>query len=76
MSELDQLTFSILNSLSDLTRMSEAPAGFELHTELDCLATEEVRVNIPVLSGLERTLVQRLNQTAMSKLCFGHDDAE
>lgn len=61
MAQLGQLTLSLLNSLGDLTRVTQVLVGIELHPELDGLAAEQVGVDVPVLGGLERALVERLN---------------
>lgn len=48
-----ELTFGFLNCQGDLARVTEVLVGIELDPELDSLAAEEARVDIPVLSSLE-----------------------
>jgi hypothetical protein len=73
MSQFLQLTLGLLDSLGDLAWVAKVLVCVELNAELDGLASEQVGVNVPVLSGLERALVQGLDQAAVSNLCLGHE---
>lgn len=73
MTELGQLTLGLLDGAGDLARVAKVLVGIELNAQFDGLAAEQVGVDVPVLSGLERALVEGLDKAAMGDLGFGHD---
>lgn len=73
MAELGELALGLLDGAGDLARLAKVLVGIELNAQLDGLAAEQVGVDVPVLGGLERALVEGLDETAMGDLGFGHD---
>lgn len=74
MTELGELALGLLDGVGDLARVAKALVGIELNAQLDGLATEQVGVDVPVLGGLERALVEGLDKAAMGDLSFRHDE--